>query len=134
MPEEKRYLTRVLDSLDNAFADFDTDTVLLDLPHMRNRKPEAIKRYLEVRLLQFKKLLGWLVTTSKGIIQRQEDILSAAIRSAIISPCADAASLAFFSVSALPPPHLRKGRIRAVSKSTTAAGWRGMPGVPAFRH
>jgi hypothetical protein len=58
MPEEKRYLTRVLDSLDNAFADFDTDTVLLDLPHMRNRKPEAIKRYLEVRLLQFKKLVG----------------------------------------------------------------------------
>jgi hypothetical protein len=58
MPEEKRYLTRVLDSLDNAFADFDTDTVLLDLPHMRNRKPEAIKRYLEVRLLQLKKLVG----------------------------------------------------------------------------
>jgi hypothetical protein len=79
-------------------------------------------------------LLGWLVTTSKGIIQRQEDILSAAIRSAIISPCADAASLAFFSVSASLPPHLRKGRIRTVSKSTTAAEWRGMPGVPAFRH
>jgi hypothetical protein len=57
VPEGKRYLTRVLDSLDNAFADFDTDTVLLDLPHMRSRKPQDIKRYLEVRLLQFKKLL-----------------------------------------------------------------------------
>jgi len=57
VPEEKRYLTRVLDSLDNAFADFDTDTVLLDLPHMQNRKPEAIKRYLEFRLRQFKMLL-----------------------------------------------------------------------------
>ena len=57
VPEEKRYLTRVLDSLDNAFADFDTDTVLLDLPHMQNRKPEAIKRYLEFRLRRFKMLL-----------------------------------------------------------------------------
>jgi hypothetical protein len=44
--------------LDNAFVDFDTDTVLLDLPHMRNCKPEAIKRHPEVRLLQFKKLVG----------------------------------------------------------------------------
>jgi SEC-C motif len=57
MPEGKRYLTRVLDSLDNAFADFDTKTVMLDLPHMQNREPQAIKRYLEVRLLQFKMLL-----------------------------------------------------------------------------
>ena len=30
---------------------------MLDLPHMQNRKPEAIKRYLEFRLLQFKMLL-----------------------------------------------------------------------------
>jgi hypothetical protein len=57
IPEEKRYLTRVLDSLDSAFADFDTDTVMLDLPHMQNRKPEAIKRYLEFRLRQLKMLL-----------------------------------------------------------------------------
>jgi hypothetical protein len=57
IPEEKRYLTRVLDSLDNAFADFDTETAMLDLPHMQNRKPEAIKRYLEFRLRQFKMLL-----------------------------------------------------------------------------
>jgi hypothetical protein len=55
--EEKRYLTRVLDSLDNAFADFDTETAMLDLPHMQNRKPEAIKRYLEFRLRQFRMLL-----------------------------------------------------------------------------
>ena len=53
----KRYLTRVLDSLDNAFADFDTETAMLDLPHMQNRKPEAVKRYLEFRLRQFKMLL-----------------------------------------------------------------------------
>jgi SEC-C motif-containing protein len=55
--EDKRYLTRVLDSLDSAFADFDTETAMLDLPHMQNRKPEAIKRYLEFRLQQFKLLL-----------------------------------------------------------------------------
>jgi hypothetical protein len=42
IPEEKRYLTRVLDSLDSAFADFDDETAKLDLPHMQNRKPEAI--------------------------------------------------------------------------------------------
>jgi hypothetical protein len=57
IPEDKRYLTRVLDSLDGAFADFDTQTVMLDLPHMQNRKPEGIKRYLEFRLRQFKMLL-----------------------------------------------------------------------------
>ncbi len=57
MPEGMRYLTRVLDSLDSAFADFDTETAKLDLPHMQNHKPEAIKRYLEFRLQQFKMLL-----------------------------------------------------------------------------
>jgi len=56
IPEDKRYLTRMLDSLDNAFADFDSATAKLDLPHM-NRKPEAIKRYLEFRLTQFELLL-----------------------------------------------------------------------------
>jgi SEC-C motif len=30
IPEENRYLTRVLDSLDSAFADFDTETATLD--------------------------------------------------------------------------------------------------------
>ncbi len=54
---QKRYLTRVLDSLDSAFADFDTETAKLDLPHMQNRKPEAIKRYLEFRQQQFQMLL-----------------------------------------------------------------------------
>src|ERR1039458_2456154 len=54
IPEEKRYLTRVLDSLDSAFADFDTETAKLDLPHMQNRKPEEIKRYLEFLQHQFK--------------------------------------------------------------------------------
>jgi hypothetical protein len=58
IPEDRRYLTRVLDSLDNAFADLDTETAKLDLPHMQNRKPEAIKRYLEFRLQQFKMLLN----------------------------------------------------------------------------
>jgi hypothetical protein len=57
IPEGKRYLTRVLDSLDNGFADFDTEVAMLDLPHMENRKPEAIKRYLEFRLQQFRMLL-----------------------------------------------------------------------------
>ena len=57
LPEGQRYLTRVLDSLENAFADFDAETAMLDLPHMQNRKPQAIKRYLEFRLLQFKMLL-----------------------------------------------------------------------------
>jgi hypothetical protein len=52
IPEERRYLTRVLDSLDGAFADFDSETAKLDLPHMQGRKPEAIKRYLEFRLKQ----------------------------------------------------------------------------------
>jgi SEC-C motif len=59
LPEGKRYLTRVLDSLDSAFADFDTETAVLDLPHMQNRKPEAIKSYLEFRLrLQFSGEVG----------------------------------------------------------------------------
>ena len=53
LPEDKRYLTRVLDSLDSAFADFDLETAMLDLPHMQKNKPEAIKRYLEFRLRQF---------------------------------------------------------------------------------
>ena len=57
MAEDRRYLTRVLDSLDSAFADFDTETAKLDLPHMQNRKPGAIKRYLEFRLRQFKMLI-----------------------------------------------------------------------------
>ena len=46
IPEDKRYLTRVLDSLDNAFADFDTETAKLDLPHMQSRRPEAINGIL----------------------------------------------------------------------------------------
>src|ERR1700719_1939325 len=57
IPEEKRYLTRVLDSLDSAFADFDTETAKLDLPHMQSRRPEAIKRDLEFRLRQVKMLI-----------------------------------------------------------------------------
>jgi len=57
IPEDERYLTRVLDSLDSAFADFDTETAKLDLPHMQDRKPEAIKRYLEFRRHQLKMLL-----------------------------------------------------------------------------
>jgi hypothetical protein len=57
IPDGKRYLTRVLDSLDSAFADFDTETAMLDLLHMENRKPEAVKRYLEFRLRQFQMLL-----------------------------------------------------------------------------
>jgi hypothetical protein len=57
IPEGERYLTRVLDSLDCALADLDTETAKLDLPHMQNRKPEAIKRYLEFRLRQFKMLI-----------------------------------------------------------------------------
>jgi hypothetical protein len=52
LPEERRYLTRVLDSLDGAFADFDTETARLDLPHMKDRQPEAIQRYLGIRLKQ----------------------------------------------------------------------------------
>jgi hypothetical protein len=57
LPEDKRYLTRVLDSLDTAFADFDSETAKLDLPHMEKHKPEAIRRFLEFRLQQFKLLL-----------------------------------------------------------------------------
>jgi hypothetical protein len=57
IPEGKRYLTRILDSLDNGFADFDSETAMLDLPHMQSRKPEAIKRYLAFRLQQFKMLI-----------------------------------------------------------------------------
>jgi hypothetical protein len=57
IPEEKRYLARVLDSLDSAFADFDTETAMLDLPHMRKRTPEAIKHYLEFRIRQSNMLL-----------------------------------------------------------------------------
>ena len=48
---------RVKDSSRSGFADFDTETAMLDLPHMWKRKPEAIKPYLEFRLRQFKMLL-----------------------------------------------------------------------------
>jgi len=58
IPEEKRYLTRVLESLDNAFADFDSYAAKLDLPYMRNRQPEAIRFYLQIRLQQCKMLLA----------------------------------------------------------------------------
>jgi len=58
IPEDKRYLTRLLESLDNAFADFDTELALLDLPYMRKHNPEAIKRYLEFRAVQYKMLLA----------------------------------------------------------------------------
>jgi hypothetical protein len=50
-------LTRVLDSLDSALADFDTETAKLDLPPMQSCRPEAIKRYLEFRLRQVKILI-----------------------------------------------------------------------------
>jgi len=60
IPEDKRYLTRVLDSLDRALADFDTKTAMLDLPHMQTRQPEAIKRYLGFRLRQLQMLLDAL--------------------------------------------------------------------------
>ena len=53
IPEGKRYLTRVLDSLDSALADLDTETATLDLPHMQNRKPEAIKRGLKALRMKF---------------------------------------------------------------------------------
>ena len=57
IPEQKRYLTRVLDSLDNAFADFETVSARLDLPHMKKCEPEAIKDYLQFRLIQLALLL-----------------------------------------------------------------------------
>jgi len=56
IPEDRRYLTRVLDSLDAAFADLDTETAKLDLPHMQN--PETIKGFLTFRLQQFRMLLN----------------------------------------------------------------------------
>lgn len=56
IPEDKRYLTRVLEALDGAFADFDTETARLDLPRMQERQPEAIKDFLELRLKQLKML------------------------------------------------------------------------------
>jgi hypothetical protein len=61
LPEDKRYLMRVLDSLDNAFADFDTETAMLDLPHMQTQ-PEAIQRYLGFRLRQLQMLLDAVST------------------------------------------------------------------------
>jgi hypothetical protein len=58
IPEDQRYLRRVLDSLDNAFADFDTELAVLDLPHMQKHKPEAIRVYLQFRLQQCRMLLA----------------------------------------------------------------------------
>lgn len=56
IPEDNRYLTRILDSLDNAFADFDSQAAKLDLPHMKKHTPE-IKDYLKFWLRQFRLLL-----------------------------------------------------------------------------
>jgi hypothetical protein len=61
--------------LDSAFANFDTETAQLDLPHMRNRKPEAIKRYLEFRREQFKMLLEVIEDFIEEKYPAQEDIL-----------------------------------------------------------
>ena len=65
IPEEKRYLTRILDSLENAFADFDSSTAKLDLPNMKRIKPEDIKLYLGVRLQQ----MGILLTVVENYVK-----------------------------------------------------------------
>lgn len=60
MPVEKRYIWRVISSLKWAFADFDSSTVKLDLPHIPDARKGEMVQELEIRLLQMSKLLKTL--------------------------------------------------------------------------
>jgi hypothetical protein len=81
IPEGERYLTRVLDSLDNAFADFDTETAKLKPSNVILSSAYSNSKCYSIRLR----------ISLKRSIRQQEDIPSSAIRSAIIPRlCADA--------------------------------------------
>jgi hypothetical protein len=88
IPEDKRYLTRVLDSLDSAFADFDTETAKLDLPNMPNLTPSNVilsSAYSNSKCYLMRLRITLLRITWKRSFLQQADILRPAIRSAIIS-------------------------------------------------
>jgi SEC-C motif len=63
IPEDRRYLTRVLDSLDNAFADFDTETAKLDLPH--NPRASGAYHFCEGLLTHFRDYSLWLTVLAE---------------------------------------------------------------------
>jgi hypothetical protein len=58
LPEDKRYVFRVLQSLDWALADYDSETVKLDMPYIP--KLDEIKERLQLRLWQMRDLLAVL--------------------------------------------------------------------------
>jgi hypothetical protein len=58
LPVEKRYLSRALQCLDWALADYDSSTVELDMPYMPDL--EDIKEKLRIRLWQLRDLLATL--------------------------------------------------------------------------
>ena len=57
LPVEKRYIWRVFSTLKWALADFDSNTVKLDLPHIPGARKVEIIQELQIRLLQLEKLL-----------------------------------------------------------------------------
>jgi hypothetical protein len=58
LPLNKRYVSRVVECLDWALADYDGETVRLDLPYLPNL--EGIKEKLQNRILQLRFLLSEL--------------------------------------------------------------------------
>jgi hypothetical protein len=58
IPEGERYLTRVLDSLDSAFADFDTETATLDSHgEPQTRSHQTLPRVPPTAIQKFKMLI-----------------------------------------------------------------------------
>jgi len=57
LPLEKRYTWRVLSALKWAFADFEDEYVMLDLPHIPEPTRSEMTKELERRLLQLRMLL-----------------------------------------------------------------------------
>ena len=57
LPLEKRYTWRVLSALKWAFADFEDEYVVLDLPHIPEPTRSEMTKELELRLQQLRMLL-----------------------------------------------------------------------------
>jgi hypothetical protein len=66
LPANQRYTTRVISALKWAFADFDSETIRLDLPYIPDSERKEIQKELGMRLLQ----VNWLIGTFAGTYRR----------------------------------------------------------------
>lgn len=57
LPVEKRYIWRVVSTLKWALADFDSNTLKLDLPHLPEGRRLEIIQELQIRLYQLNKMV-----------------------------------------------------------------------------